>query len=89
MIKNLLNLFNESVNEVIKDEELVRGINRLGEYTNLKLHDIYSEFEFNNDYNYNNFDIFCQFSFEDFERISDQSFQFFSRVSTPLFILLI
>lgn len=67
MIKNLLNLFNESVNEVIKDEELVKGINRLGEYTNLKLYDICSEFEFNNDCDYDNFNLFCQFSFEDFE----------------------
>lgn len=67
MIKNLLNLFNESVNEVIKDEELVKGINRLGEYTNLKLYDICSEFEFNNDCDYDNFSLFCQFSFEDFE----------------------
>ena len=73
MIKNLLNLFNESINEVIKDEELTKGINRLGEYTNLKLYDICSEFEFNNDYDYDNFNLFCQFSFEDFENYLDEN----------------
>lgn len=67
MIKNLLNLFNESINEVIKDEELTKGINRLGEYTNLKLYDICSEFDFDTNCDYDNFNLFCQFSFEDFE----------------------
>ena len=73
MIKNLLSLLNESVNEVIKDEELTKGINRLGEYTNLKLYDICSEFEFNSDNDYNNFNFFCQFSFEDFENYLDEN----------------
>ena len=72
MIKNLAELFNNSVKEISKDKKLIKGIERLGEYTDLKLYDICCEFEFETEEDYRKFETFCSYSFEDFSEFLDK-----------------